>query len=41
MKWRYVPTLLGLMMVTGGARAEAQLGPVIDWITKLSGPGVI
>jgi hypothetical protein len=29
------------LCLTGVGRAEAQLGPILDWIHKLSGPGVL
>ncbi len=34
----FVATFLYL---TGVGKAEAQLGPVLDWIHKLSGPGIL
>jgi len=33
--------LLGFALSAGAAKTDAQMGPIIDWITKLSGPGVI
>jgi hypothetical protein len=33
--------LATLLCLTGAGRAEAQLGAILDWIHKLSGPGVV
>ncbi|MDX1578271.1 MAG: hypothetical protein R3266_07290 [Gemmatimonadota bacterium] len=33
------PILACVMLLTGAAGTEAQLGPVLDWISEMSGPG--
>lgn len=38
---RIVPILAVLSLAVFPVRAEAQIGPIIDWISKLSGPGVV
>lgn len=40
-RWRQVPVLLALLLALAPRGAEAQFGPILDWITKMSGPGVM
>ena len=37
---RFLPALTLLLLGASASGAEAQLGPILDWITKMSGPGV-
>ncbi len=38
--WRTFPMLLALLLGASAGSLDAQIGPIIDWITGLSGPGV-
>ncbi|MDX1396680.1 MAG: hypothetical protein R3195_20030 [Gemmatimonadota bacterium] len=38
--WKKIPIATALLLAGGVAPAAAQVGPIIDWISKLSGPGV-
>lgn len=38
--WRKTAMMAAILLGAGGAPAAAQVGPIIDWISKLSGPGV-
>jgi hypothetical protein len=36
-----LPILVALLMLGGTQGAEAQIGGILDWISRLSGPGVL
>jgi hypothetical protein len=38
---RQLPILLALLMAAGTQVAEAQVGGILDWISRLSGPGIL
>lgn len=38
---RFLPVLVALLLGMGAQGAHAQIGAIVDWITKMSGPGVV
>ncbi|MFV1987733.1 MAG: hypothetical protein ACC682_10645 [Gemmatimonadota bacterium] len=39
--WRKFPILLALLTGASAGSLDAQVGPIIDWITRLHGPGFV